>query len=56
MLVSLFNELLDEYPSFTEYIPEITEATVREVLDKLNMKVKSQVIVDLVMGRYRLIQ
>ena len=56
MLISLFNELLDEYPSFTEYIPEITEATVREVLDKLNMKVKSQAIVDLVMGRYRLIQ
>ena len=56
MLISLFNELLDEYPSFKEYIPEVTEATVREVLDKLNMKVKSQVIVELVMGRYHLIQ
>ena len=56
MLVSLFNELIDEYPSFKEYIPKLTEITVREVLDKLNMKVKSQVIVDLVVGRYNLIK
>ncbi len=48
MPISLFNELMDEYPSFKEYIPEVTESTVREVLDKLNMKVKSQVIVSLV--------
>ena len=47
---------MDEYPSFKEYIPEVTETTVREVLDKLNMKVKSQVIVDLVVGRYSLIR
>ena len=56
MLISLFNDLIDEYPSFKEYIPEVTETTVREVLDKLNMKVKSQVIVDLVVGRYNLIK
>ena len=56
MLISLFNALIDEYPSFKEYIPEVTETTVREVLDKLNMKVKSQVIVDLVVGRYNLIK
>ena len=56
MLITLFNELMDEYPDFKEYIPEVTETTVREVLDKLNMKVKSQVIVDLVVGRYSLIK
>lgn len=55
MLISLFNELMDEYPSYREYIPEVTEETVRKVLVKLNMKVKSQVIVDLVVGRYELI-
>lgn len=55
MLISLFNELMDEYPSYRKYIPEVTEETVRKVLDKLNMKVKSQVIVDLVVGRYELI-
>ena len=56
MLISLFNELMDEYPNFKEYILEVTETTVRDVIDKLNMKVKSQVIVDLVVGRYNLIK
>lgn len=52
LLVNLFNELMAEHPEYRAYIPEITEETVRKVLDKLNMKVKSQVIVDLVLGRY----
>ena len=52
LLITLFNELMTEYPEYRVYIPEITEKTVRGVLDKLNMKVKSQVIVDLVLGRY----
>ena len=56
ILISIFNELIYEYPSFKEYIPEVTEITVREVLDKLNMKVKSQIIVELVVGRYSLIE
>lgn len=52
LLVTLFNELMAEHSEYRAYIPEITEETVRKVLDKLNMKVKSQVIVDLVLGRY----
>jgi hypothetical protein len=56
MLISLFNELMEEYPNCREYIPEVTEDVVREILDKLNMKVKSQVIIDLVIGRYNLIK
>ena len=56
MLISLFNELMDEYPNYRAYIPNVTETTVREVLEKLNMKVKSQVVVDLVVGRYNLIK
>ena len=55
MLISLFNELMDEYPNYRKYIPEVTEETVHGVLDKLNMKVRSQLIVDLVVGRYKLI-
>ena len=56
MLISLFNDLMDEYPDYRAYIPELTEETVRDVLDRLNMKVKTQVIVDLVMKRYDLIK
>ena len=56
MLISLFNELMDEYPNYRTYIPNVTETTAREVLEKLNMKVKSQVVVDLVVGRYNLIK
>ena len=52
MLISIFNELMEESPNYRSYIPEVTEEIVRNVIAKLNMKVKSQVIVDLVMGRY----
>lgn len=55
MLIKIFNDLMDAYPSFRKYIPEVTEEMIRKVLEKLNMKVKSQVIVDLVIGRYGLI-
>ena len=55
MLIELFREVLDEYPSYREYIPTLTDKTVREVLSKLNMRVKSQFIVDFVMERYNLI-
>ena len=56
MLISLFNELMEECPEYKSYIPEITEEMVRNVIAKLNMKVKSKVIVDLVVGRYHLIE
>ena len=49
------NELMEEYPNYRAYIPEITEEIMRDVIAELNMKVKSQVIVDLVVGRYSLI-
>ena len=52
MLISLFNGLMEEYPNYKSYIPEVTEDMMKSVISKLNMKVKSQVIVDLVMGRY----
>jgi len=53
ILISLFNELMDEYPDYRKYIPEISEETVRAVLDKINMKVRSKIIVDLVVSRFR---
>ncbi len=52
MLISIFNELMEEYPQYREYIPEVTKETVRDVIAKLNMRVKSQVLVEFVAGRY----
>ena len=52
LLISIFNELVEKYTTYRAYIPEVTEEIVRDVIAKLNMKVKSQVIVDLVVGRY----
>ena len=55
VLITMFNELTEEYPTFRSYIPQVTEETVRKILNKLNMKVKSQLVVDLVTKRYELI-
>ena len=56
LLISLFNELMDEHPEYRKYLPILSEDTVRKVLAKLNMRVKTQVVVDIVMGRYKLIK
>ena len=55
VLITMFNELLEEYPTFRSFVPRVTEDTVRKVLNKLNMKVKSQLVVDLVTKRYEMI-
>lgn len=55
ILITMFNELLEEYPNFRSFVPRLTEETVTTVLQKLNMKVKSQVIVDMVTKRYEMI-
>lgn len=56
LLISPFNKLSEEYPGYCEYIPEVTEDTIRMILGKISMKVKSKVIVDLAVGRYSLIK
>lgn len=55
LLVQLFNELVEAHPEFKKYIPDIEEETVRTVVDNLNMKVKRQEVIDIVMSRYNLI-
>ena len=56
ILIQLFNEVLEEYPEYREYLPEIKEDVVREVIANLHMRVKTQSVVDLIMGRYNLIK
>lgn len=55
MLIALFGDLLTEHPEYREYIPTLTEEMVRSVISKIGMRVKTQAVVDLVMGRYRLV-
>ena len=47
---------LKKYPEYKEYITTVTEQMVKEVIDKLNMKVKSQVVIDLVISRHQAIK
>lgn len=56
MMISLFKEVIREYPEYKKYIPVLTEETIRKVLDKINMKVRTQVIIDIVMARYNFIK
>ena len=56
LLIQLFNELIEEYPEYKKNIPELNADIVRNVLRKVNMKVKTQAIIDLVMSRYNLIK
>ncbi len=56
MLISLFNELMEEYPDYKSYIPEVTQDMVKNTIAKINMKVKSLDIVNLVVGRYKHIE
>ena len=55
-LISLFNDFMKNHPEYSKFIPSIYEETVIMVLDKINMKVKKQDIINLVMGRYGFIK
>lgn len=56
LLITLFNELMQKYPQYKEYIPTVTETTVKKVISKLNMKVKTQAVIDLVISRYQAVK
>ena len=47
---------MNAYPDYRASNSALTVNTVRGVLDKLHMRVRSQEIVELVMGRYGLIR
>lgn len=47
---------MEKYPEYKEYLPTVTEQMIKKVISKLNMKVKSQVIVDFAIKRYQAIK
>ena len=51
-LIMLFRDMLAKCPEYKQYIPEVTEQTVKRIVKKLNMKVKSKAVIDFVMSRY----
>lgn len=56
LLITLLNEFLDEYPEYRQFIPDLTEQTVFDAIDRIHMKVRTQTVVDFIMKRYALIQ
>jgi hypothetical protein len=55
-LTSFHLSNMNAYPDYRASNSTLTVNTVRGVLDKLHMRVRSQEIVELVMGRYGLIR
>ncbi len=53
LLIDLFNEFLTKYPQYYSIIPVLTREIISEIMTKLNMKVKTQLIVDWTLGRYK---
>ena len=54
--ITLFNELIGTYPKYKEYIPTFSEIIIKKVCSKLNKKVKSKAVIDLVINRYQAIK
>ena len=55
LLISLFKNVIKAHPDYKKWIPAISEDTVRNAVQAVNMRVKTEVIVKYVMGRYALI-
>lgn len=55
LLISLFNDVLASHPEYRKYLPTVTEDIVRKCVDDLHMRVKKDIVVRLVMGRYEYI-
>ncbi len=56
LLIKLFNEVLDNHPEYRLYIPNITETDVRKCIDSLHMRVKKDVVTQMIMSRYKYIK
>ena len=50
------SRVLEKHPEYSEYLPVISRETVKKCVDELNMKVKRDNVVQLVMNRYELIK
>lgn len=51
LLIRLFNDLLGNHPEYKEYLPEVTEEVIRNTIADLHMRVRTNDIVRMIMGR-----
>jgi hypothetical protein len=51
--VKFFKELIDYDNSLAEYIPTLDEKTVRDIIDKIGIRVRKQLVINFVMNGYR---
>lgn len=52
LLITLFRDLLEANPTYRRYLPTLSEETVRAVIDKIGMRVRTRAVTELVMRRY----
>ncbi len=55
MLITLFQDVLNEHPEYRVYIPKVSEDKVEEALRLTGMKVRSNLITHYLMDRYEMI-
>ena len=55
LLIRLFNDLLHNHPEYQEYLPAVTEEIIRDTISALHLRVRTNDIVELIMGRYVLV-
>lgn len=55
LLIKLFNEFIKHNPECKNYIPTLTEPTIRKVISALHMRVRTNDVVELVMKRYEMV-
>lgn len=56
VLISEFIKLINAHSNFKEFIPELSPDIIINILEKINMRVRRQYIVDFVMKRYEYIK
>jgi len=52
ILISLFIEVLETHPEYSDYLPKVTPDILQMALNEVNMRVQSKKIVDFIMNRY----
>lgn len=53
LLISLFNDVINQHSEYKKYLPAVTQEIVETALKTVNMKVRSQAVADFILSRYQ---